>query len=47
MLLTDSGIEQFILEDAYSIAFVDPELQKVSPPRYRDLPLTARTDIGD
>jgi hypothetical protein len=27
-LLTDSGIEQFILEDADSIAFVDPELQK-------------------
>jgi len=26
-LLTDSGIEQFILEDADSIAFVDPELQ--------------------
>ena len=27
-LLTDAGIEQFILEDADSIAFVDPELQK-------------------
>src|SRR5438270_5419999 len=27
-LLTDSGIEQFILEDADSIAFVDPELQR-------------------
>jgi len=27
-LLTDSGIEQFILEDADRIAFVDPELQK-------------------
>src|ERR1700737_5107842 len=27
-LLTDSGIEQFILEDADSIAFVDPEQQK-------------------
>src|SRR6267142_7189254 len=27
-LLTDSGIEQFILEDADSIAFIDPELQK-------------------
>src|SRR5271169_1504791 len=27
-LLTGSGIEQFILEDADSIAFVDPELQK-------------------
>ena len=27
-LLTDGGIEQFILEDADSIAFVDPELQK-------------------
>jgi hypothetical protein len=26
-LLTDGGIEQFILEDADSIAFVDPELQ--------------------
>src|SRR6266404_3696256 len=27
-LLTDAGIEQFILEDADSVAFVDPELQK-------------------
>jgi len=27
-LLTDGGIEQFILEDADSVAFVDPELQK-------------------
>src|SRR5712692_1298163 len=27
-LLTDSGIEQFILEDADSVVFVDPELQK-------------------
>jgi len=36
-LLTDGGIEQFILEDADSIAFVDPELQKRLPPRYRDL----------
>src|ERR1700736_6912712 len=27
-LLTDGGIEQFILEDADSIAFVDPELQE-------------------
>ena len=27
-LLTDSGIEQFILEDVDSVAFVDPELQK-------------------
>jgi len=27
-LLTDGGIEQFILEDADSIAFIDPELQK-------------------
>ena len=27
-LLTDAGIEQFILEDANSLAFIDPELQK-------------------
>jgi hypothetical protein len=27
-LLTDAGIEQFILQDADSVAFVDPELQK-------------------
>src|SRR6202022_2722288 len=27
-LLTDSGIEQFILEDVDSVAFVDPELQR-------------------
>ena len=27
-LLTDAGIEQFLLEDADSIAFVDPDLQK-------------------
>jgi hypothetical protein len=27
-LVTDAGIEQFVLEDADSIAFVDPELQK-------------------
>src|SRR6266852_7615436 len=27
-LLTNAGIEQFILEDADSVAFVDPELQK-------------------
>jgi hypothetical protein len=27
-LLTDGGIEQFVLEDADSVAFVDPELQK-------------------
>lgn len=27
-LLTETGLEQFILEDADSIAFVDPELQK-------------------
>src|SRR5712675_227947 len=27
-LLTDGGIEQFILQDADSVAFVDPELQK-------------------
>src|SRR5882757_3039738 len=27
-LLTDGGIEQFILEDADSVVFVDPELQK-------------------
>jgi hypothetical protein len=27
-LLTDAGIEQFILQDADSVAFVDPEVQK-------------------
>ena len=27
-LVTDAGIEQFILEDANSLAFIDPELQK-------------------
>ena len=27
-LLTDGGIEQFIFQDADSVAFVDPELQK-------------------
>src|SRR3984893_9738999 len=27
-LLTDAGIEQFILEDANSLAFIDPELQE-------------------
>jgi hypothetical protein len=27
-LLTEAGIEQFILEDANSLAFIDPELQK-------------------
>jgi hypothetical protein len=33
-LLTDAGIEQFILEDAQP-RFIDLELQR-SPPRYRD-----------
>ena len=27
-LLTDAGIEQFVLQDAVSVAFVDPDLQK-------------------
>jgi hypothetical protein len=46
-LLTDAGIEQLILEDADSVAFVDLELQKKRlSPRCRDLPLTARMDVG-
>jgi hypothetical protein len=45
-LLTDGGIEQFVLEDADSITFVDPELQKRSLPRYHDSPLNVRRDVG-
>src|SRR5712671_3871294 len=43
-LLTDGGIEQFILEDADSVAFVDPELQKKVVSALSRL--TAQTDVG-
>ena len=45
-LLTDSGVEQFILEDADSVVFVDPELQKKVAAALSRLALTARTDVG-
>ena len=44
-LLTDSGIEQFILEMPTASLLLIRSCRKMSPPRYRDLPLTARTDV--